>query len=314
MKANLLFSIFLSFILCSFPELYAQDRNRIYRSEDGGQTWQPSAEGFPQNVTVTDFLDEGSCILAATNDDGLYVSSDNGHSWKATGAGLPSNVTSLVKHNNLLFAAAWRAGVYVSRDHGKHWQESNFGLTDLEVNAFLSMGNDLFLGTSTGIFYSWNNGKTWMKLLSVAHINGLMQVGNSICAVGAKGVFRSEDRGKNWQQVLSNSGIGQVYASDYGLFATTYREGLLRSLDNGQLWELAENGLPELGRRTFSFTQATDRLIIGQVDGIYYSTTHGLHWIKQDGPFNEESWVRKLYTLPNGTLLAGVVFRQGDGC
>lgn len=291
---------------------YGQDR--IFRSEDGGRSWEVSAAGFPQRTMVVDFIDEGTSILAATNGDGLFASRDNGQSWSPIGSGLPTNISALTKHNDLLFASPWRAGVFVSRDHGNTWQACNFGLTDLEVNTFLSIDQGLFIGTSTGIFYSWNSGKTWIKILAAAQINDLLVQGTTIHAAGAKGIYRSLDRGKNWQQVVSNRGVSAIYHSDFGLFATSYRDGLLRSVDEGAHWELAENGLPELRQKTFTFCQLADRLYIGHMDGVYYSDTHGIHWIKQEGDFNREKALTKLYVLPDGTILAGVVYPGGDGC
>lgn len=295
--------------------LVAQGNERIFRSEDGGLTWQASAIGFPEKTVVSDFVLDGSCILAATKDDGLFISRDNGLEWSPIGSGLPSNISALVKHNELLFASPWRAGVYVSRDHGKTWQSCNFGLTDLEVNGFLSLGHSLYAATSTGIFYSWNNGKSWMKIMSAAQINGLVLYNGTLMAAGAKGVFRSADNGKTWQQVVANNGVREIYHSDFGLFASTYRDGLLRSLDEGQSWELAENGLPELMQGTYAFTQSSDRLLIGQLHGAYYSTTHGIHWMKmEEGLFDQNRLISRLSTLPNGVVLAAVLYKQGDGC
>ncbi|MCB0632802.1 MAG: hypothetical protein KDD15_23855 [Lewinella sp.] len=302
--------VFLAGMILNIVSIQAQDKDRILRSDDGGKSWKPSAEGFPEETMVSAFTIDGGAILASANDKGLFISNDNGESWSVTGKELPANVRALAKHNGKLFASPWRSGVYVSQDHGKTWKACNFGLTDLEVNDFLSTEQGLFIGTSTGIFYSWNDGKTWMKILSAAQVNSLTQDGDIMLAATARGIYRSSNGARTWRQVVSNSGVKNIYHSEYGLFATTHRDGLLRSMDGGKEWELAENGLPELKKATYSFIQSGNRLLIGQLDGTYYSTTHGIHWIKLDDLLG----VTQMFALPNGVILAVRLFANVDGC
>ena len=103
--------------------LYSDDRH-LYRSGDGGATWD-EASGIPattriQAVTSGSGADER---LAATN-KGIYRSADGGTTWTASPGTEKWNVRRLLLEpsSGALYAGAWKEGVLRSTDGGKSWR------------------------------------------------------------------------------------------------------------------------------------------------------------------------------------------------
>lgn len=111
--------------------IYAGLKGGIWKSDDGGETWDPAGNGLPG-------LPDCAC-----------------------------DVTSLIFHpdNSQWLYAATRAGVYVSYDGAENWQSLWDGI---DANALLFDSNDptiLYLGTTDdGIYVSNNNGLGWTQL------------------------------------------------------------------------------------------------------------------------------------------------------
>jgi photosystem II stability/assembly factor-like uncharacterized protein len=107
---------------------------RLYRSGDGGQSWQRREDGLPDPVTRLALDPERPDVLFAAAGDGLFGSSDGGASWRrlpspATVPASPEGirweiVASPVAPLTLYANLDGIAGdvVYRSRDAGATWQ------------------------------------------------------------------------------------------------------------------------------------------------------------------------------------------------
>ncbi|HXM76097.1 MAG TPA: glycoside hydrolase, partial [Thermoanaerobaculia bacterium] len=78
-------------------------RPHIYRTRDGGATWQETVRGIPENVVVNavreDPLRRG--LLFAGTERGVYVSFDDGDEWQSLRLNLPAtSVRDLVVHGD----------------------------------------------------------------------------------------------------------------------------------------------------------------------------------------------------------------------
>src|SRR5262249_14316645 len=146
-----------------------------------------------------------------------------------------------------------------------------------EVRAFAVSGGTLFAGTGTGVFWTTDNGKTWVDAnngITNSNIRALLVSGATLYAAASTGpfvggrppaVYRSTDQGRNWAQVAGNLPIserGEVNAlavsGDSVLVATV--DGVFRS-DGGQAWTPANNGLTNA--RTNALVQAGALLFAG---------------------------------------------------
>ena len=125
------------------PEhLFAQNHHGVYRSEDGGGTWQSIADGLPSDfgfVMLAHPSRSGTAWVAPLVADGqrippngrlrLHRTRDSGQSWAEVGAGLPDDAWTCVLRDaacvvgsadRTLLALGTRDGcVYASTDEGE---------------------------------------------------------------------------------------------------------------------------------------------------------------------------------------------------
>lgn len=204
---------------------FAAQISGLYRSTDGGETWQPAfmVLGLPEippalAVAVPPDTAEARDVLVGVN-GGIVRSWDGGQNWES--ALLPSPppvVLALASSPNfaqdgLLFAGTLEDGVLCSSDRGRRWVAWNFGLLDLNIlclaiSPAFATDETLFAGTQSGIFRSTNGGRAW----------------------------REVDLPFGFEAVLSLA-VSPNFAHDATLFAGTENHGLWRSQDGGHTWE-----------------------------------------------------------------------------
>ncbi len=245
--------------------MYAGTEEGVYRSGDGGGSWQHT--GGPllgQNVLslAVDAAD-GEIVYAGSN-SGLYITSNGGSDWTLApdpGAGILSLATG---PDGLVIAGTLGRGIFIGADGGATWNASpglqNAIVFDLSVSSFdASM---LYAGTSAGLYVSRDRGSTW-DLLGV-ELDGL-----SVRAVVASaddptvlfvgtfgaGVFRSSDSGESW--TATTAGLDDlavralaVARADEVPYAATSTGGFFRSTDAGASWRAVNDGLPGLNGRS----------------------------------------------------------------
>lgn len=110
------------------------DSSGIYRSTDGGATWQPTA--LLKQYLVTLAISTKGELLAGTQEIGgtgrVFRSEDNGATWNTTS--LQDITTSITALNDGTFmATAANSGIYHSTDGGKTWNSVNSGITDSRI-------------------------------------------------------------------------------------------------------------------------------------------------------------------------------------
>lgn len=129
--------------------LYAQNHHGVYRSDDGGTTWQSIADGLP-----TDF---GFTMVAHPHKSNVIYS-------------FP------VEADGMRFPPDKRCRVYRSRDAGRTWEPLDAGLPDEPYYGLVlrdAMCTDdagtagVYFGTRTGeVYASRDEGDSWRKVAS----------------------------------------------------------------------------------------------------------------------------------------------------
>jgi photosystem II stability/assembly factor-like uncharacterized protein len=120
--------------------MWDDESGRIYRSEDGGFTWEESSDGIPENdssIHAIHFVEDepGTVLfgsyrggdLTHTGSDsgiGIYRSTDDGYSWSQANALGALNVPYFAECNGSLWAAS-ELGVLKSSDAGENWAVSH---------------------------------------------------------------------------------------------------------------------------------------------------------------------------------------------
>jgi photosystem II stability/assembly factor-like uncharacterized protein len=177
----------------------AMSTGGVYRTTDGGTTWEPANQGIKVEFNPDDiqYPEWGQCVhkavrdpenpdrLYAQNHGGVFRSDDAGTSWTSIADGLPSDFGfPVVAHPHRAdtiylfplvdagerFPKDGKARVYRSKDAGATWEELGEGLPDGFYTAVMrdAMCADdgdpagVYLGSRDGtVFASADEGESW---------------------------------------------------------------------------------------------------------------------------------------------------------
>jgi photosystem II stability/assembly factor-like uncharacterized protein len=209
-------------------------------SSDGGNRWQPSNAGLPNDSITHILLDPSSragsrTLYACAFGRGVYKSTDNGRSWTAKNDGIageepfawritlsPDSSLYLVvarRSEGKDYAASEAGALYRSTDRAEHWQRMDMpdgvtGPTGLEIDprdprrlyltAWGQEGDDF--DRNGGVFASDDGGKTWRALFTKSqHVYDLTidpRHPDTLYITGFDAAaYRSTDRGAHWSRI-----------------------------------------------------------------------------------------------------------------
>ena len=184
---------------------YAKEGVGLTGSEDNGESWRNSDDGFVRDVHV-------SKLVIDPNNNNIFYATTQGE----------TEYTDKVGDG---------AGVFKSTDRGNNWTQINNGLNSLETNVLAVDPNDsdvLYLGTDDdGIYKSINGGENWKKLIPTASFGvgdiivdpqnsnnvymgtvDYFRLSESRGVLGDFGVYKSTDGGTTWEEF--NSGLNHL--------------------------------------------------------------------------------------------------------
>lgn len=137
----------------------------VFCSTNGGMSWNATAN-IPNRIVVR-LATLGNFLIAGAG--GIFLSSDEGGTWSEVDNGLTNKyVTALTVLGTDVFTGTFKnandstSGVFISTDNGGSWSAANVGLTNQNIGVLYGYGSELFVGTYNGIFFSTNNGETWV--------------------------------------------------------------------------------------------------------------------------------------------------------
>lgn len=172
----------------------------VFRTEDGGRTWEPRNRGTRADFLPNKFPDLGQCVhklamaadgkrLYQQNHCGVYRSDSAGERWQDISRGLPSRFGFCMAAHPRETNVAWvvpitgseyracpdgRLAAYRTRNGGKTWQRVSRGLPERNAHLLVlreAMSADsadsagVYFGTSTGqVFHTRDEGREWRLL------------------------------------------------------------------------------------------------------------------------------------------------------
>ncbi|MGE5621137.1 MAG: SdrD B-like domain-containing protein [archaeon] len=230
-------------MICAFAfdgcNMYAATScGKVYRSTDGGQTWQPFSEGL--NAAYIWALSVVNGTVFAATEQGIYAF--NGTRWVLIGCG-NYDVHDLVGCNGILYAATWSHGVQMSTDMGLNWIPVNSGFTTLPYIQALTASADGYIYAATlgsGIYRLPCGGTTWTQVgapgQSFWTIAGCQ---NYLYAASyGDGLYQSCD-GTTWNKITTLP-CPYIYSIDISpcgkVFVSSLMGGVYCSGDNGATW------------------------------------------------------------------------------
>jgi len=235
--------------------LESSQGNNIFRSLDGGKTWQNLAiPGSGQFLTKIENSKQDPDLVFTTAQEGVVRSDDFGTSWTIIelpdfGVGAPHAVARISLANPQV---VWAASQMTSKNPVRVSTDGGFTFTKTKAP-------NITLGNITGIATHPKDESTAYALFSFAN---------------APKVFRTTDLGLNWEEL---SGFGSNNKSSnsfpdvatYSLLVMPYNTniiwagteiGIFESKDNGKTWTYANNGFPAVA--AFQMRIINDQVIV----------------------------------------------------
>src|SRR5262245_21648187 len=313
------------------------DAAGIYRSTNGGQSWDPAGAGLPIASEIRSLIAFGAYVFAGMQGDGIYRSSDHGDTWSKTDVNnaLLANALVLafcVKDNNL-FAGAIN-GIYKSTDGGATFQRTlngfppNIGVTAYSLTAsggnVLAAVNVSFSPSDglAGIFYSSDDGSNWHQAtlpIEPTAMTAVASDGSSLAyaalfgqSSSVKGLYKSTDAGVTWtQRQALNVDIERLAANGSNVLAGDLF-GAYYSTDFGESWAFSDPpGNCPFGCGIFTYTIRGSSIFAGDAAGMFLSTDSGATWIPINQGFPQCPLPDAEASCADNTYLFAGIFGEG---
>jgi photosystem II stability/assembly factor-like uncharacterized protein len=301
----------------------AYDGYGVYRSDDGGSTWQHlglEATGSVGRVVIhpgnpdTAFVAAMGRLFSDNADRGVYRTQDGGTSWEkvlyisdSTGA---IDLVIDPEEPDILYAAMWErvrrpdrrkyggpgCGIYKTTDGGDSWSELTNGLPGFNkgrigIDISQSDRNTLYaiyadeIGYFKGVYKTTNGGNTWVQTNDAALANMYYSYGWWFGRIH-----------------IDPTDPDIVYPIGFDLYKTS---------DGGNSWINTSMGVHVDQHDLVSHALSNETLFLGNDGGMYISTNGGADWTHLENLPNiqfytcevDESYPERLYggTQDRGT-------------
>jgi len=283
----------------------------IYRSTDVGKTWMSYANGVPPDATVSSFLAFGNTTYATTDTHGIYAIKEGETKWLRIYADLPHNVdiNAMTAINSIFIIGTHKHGILISHNGGLNWEQSSNSLSHTSIRSLFSYEAMVFAGADDGIYKSMDEGNTWKPVYKGVQTNGFTVLNNKIYAAVANGAIMSADAGSNWKYIYKPLTLHDISSDGESVYAMTLGGGLLKSINDGLMWENVNGGLGETRWYTFEVKNIGHQLFAAQWHGIYSSEKSGRKWEILKNGLPDSTAFSTLEETPFG-LLAGIGLRK----
>ena len=290
--------------------LYVATNDAVYKSRDGGGTWERFPSFSARRVTTL-AIDPvlPATIYAGTMGDAVYKSPDGGQRWLPHNVGLKEHVSfvnQFVFHpalNETIYIAT-TVGAYYSKDAGREWEERMNGMKEVHIVTSIAIDPKdptiLYGGTTGGVYRSDDGAMSWKRintgLIPESELMASMALGvnaieidrtnpDVVYAGTTKGLFRTENKGEAWDRIgesLSDPFISSLllHPTDPSVLYVGGPAGVWKSVDSGKTWKGVNQGIATLNIRALAMNHKNSQLLYAGTNGsgLYRSTDAGATW------------------------------------
>ena len=277
--------------------------NIVFKSTDGGQTWQDISKGLPENLRKDSI--RGNSFFA--NDKGLFLRVGNGLYNSTPNATAPF-WTKEISHDEHSSIVPGKPGIFANNYWGVNLKKTNGTSVWSPIfenfqeqrirSVFETAGGAIFIGTARGFFKTANSGKTWKLVYVGGLVGNLAESDGVLLATSMRRIIRSTDNGENWAVVISEVGVAWDVKPIKGGFATITASSekdtrsLSTSYDAGKTWQPIDAGnkvvidsiwrtwddRPRVQAFQTSIIQVGENFFCAHPGGIFRSSDKGKTW------------------------------------
>lgn len=281
----------------------------IYLSNDFGQTWSSFAKGIPEGATLSGIKQDGNKVYITTDYHGVFVTSNPQDTWASlkTEGFKDLDINCIEVDANKLVIGTLRQGIIVSNDGGRNWKPSEKNIKQ-PVRAFIKSNSKIYAGTDFGIFESIDMGNTWSPFFGQMQILGFTSLNDKIYAATQNGALMWDGNAKDWKSIYDGDALHDIGNDGEYIYAMTLSQQLLKTKNDGELWENAQNGIPRPPNfYTNEIQHVGNNIFSAQWIGIYHSSDNGNNWSILHGL--PESTAFSTLAITDFGIIAGISIR-----
>ena len=328
---------------------WSEDGNKVWVCSDGGmafskdkgETWNTSLNWFPITQYVNfDTDSEGRFIFGGSQDNGISGTDDYGTHWYQYLTGDGGGVAINPDDPSLMFCtlgidhdADWQFRRARTTNYGLNWDWKDNGI-DPSTEWYHKIRFEKFTGnvynhTNSDVYWSWNNGESWIKLNETAFpVHRLLNLTisawpsdnkrNSAVYACLKDtmpikngkILRVLDKGEWWERSSNLPQRNWVHkvavhpkSSDiaYALISG-FRAGdkIFKTNNRGMNWTNISGNLPNVPVADLIVHPSNDSILyIGTEFGCYKSYDEGAHWMRWNKGMPKATVITEMATVDN---------------
>lgn len=258
--------------------MYAITENRIFRSDDAGDSWQETAAKPNVSGIFYKLLSHGDDIFLGTYGSGVFRTSNGGQSWQSFGSG-PSQISGLTILGDSLYAGTSGSGIFViDLQNPTGWTSYNSGLFQMGVTTVSTSGNNLVAGAGLYLFMRPRGAAQWFVIdldgTSIQReINDTYVFGNHLFVGTDRGIYKGSVDGQNFgksdiaffpnREIVAFTSFQSQLITGLMVFSEHW---VLTSDDMGADWEVRAHEYSEI----WDLHVSGNRLWAARSDGLWY--------------------------------------------
>lgn len=222
----------------------------VYRSVDGGKTWEPARLGLDDSMSFWGMGGRDNLLFMGAG--GLFVSTNGGKLWTQ-----PSEkwahimVWSVAVNSSHDVFVTTANNAYKTDPQGQTWQKISASITGRVYKIAVDNNDNLYaLGEDydkhqSSLYQSTDQGQHWKRLYTYSEINDFNVLDNGQIIMSTnEGLIQTNDHQQDANKLpfaFSSSETEQVFATDANHFFALDKI-LYKSDDAGKSWSIARKG------------------------------------------------------------------------